>query len=37
VNYPAALPDGRDPASVTALEYTAKSLTEFARAMGIPV
>ncbi len=37
VNYPAALPDGRDPASVTVLEYTAKSLTEFARAMDIPV
>ena len=35
VNYPAALPDGRSPAEVTAMDYTAASLTEFARQMGI--
>lgn len=35
VNYPDALPDGRDPASVSEMEYTARSLTEFARLMGI--
>lgn len=35
VNYPDALPDGRDPASVSVLDYTARSLTEFAEKMGI--
>lgn len=37
VNYPPHLPDGRSPAEVTRLDYTAKSLTEFARMMGIVV
>ena len=35
VNYPPALPDGTSPAAVTAMDYTAESLTEFARMMGI--
>ncbi|MBO6053670.1 MAG: HAD-IA family hydrolase [Clostridia bacterium] len=35
VNYPPALPDGTDPASVTQMDYTASSLTDFARQMGI--
>lgn len=35
VNYPPALPDGSDPAEVSVLDYTAKSLTEFAEKMGI--
>ncbi len=37
VNYPPALPDGTCPAAVTAMDYTASSLTEFARLMGIPL
>lgn len=35
VNYPPALPDGTSPAAVTAMDYTAQSLTEFARMMGV--
>ena len=35
VNYPPALPDGTCPAAVTAMDYTAGSLTEFARLMDI--
>lgn len=35
VNYPPHLPDGRSPADVSQLDYTAQSLTEFARMMGI--
>ena len=35
VNYPHSLPDGRDPAEASVLDYTAKSLTEFALMMGI--
>ena len=35
VNYPPALPDGTSPAAVTAMDYTALSLTEFARMMGV--
>ena len=35
VNYPPALPDGTSPASVTALDFTARSLTEFAVLMGV--
>lgn len=35
VHYPPALPDGTDPAAVTRMDYTAHSLTEFARQMGI--
>ena len=37
VNYPPALPDGTSPAAVTAMDYTAGSLTEFARLMDIPL
>ena len=37
VNYPPALPDGTCPAAVTAMDYTAGSLTEFARLMDIPL
>ena len=37
VNYPPALPDGTSPAAVTAMDYTASSLTEFARLMDIPL
>ncbi|MBQ4353462.1 MAG: HAD-IA family hydrolase [Clostridia bacterium] len=35
VNYPDALPDGRNPAEVSVLDYTAKNLTAFAELMGI--
>ena len=35
VNYPPHLPDGRSPADGVELDYTAKSLTEFAAQMGI--
>ncbi len=35
VNYPPHLPDGRSPAEGVDLDYTAKSLTEFAALMGI--
>ncbi|MBO6052406.1 MAG: HAD-IA family hydrolase [Clostridia bacterium] len=35
VNYPPHLPDGTSPAAVTAMDYTARSLTEFASLMGI--
>ncbi len=35
VNYPPHLPDGTSPAAVTRLDYTAPSLTDFARLMGI--
>ena len=35
VNYAPSLPDGRDPAEVSVLDYKAKSLTEFARMMEI--
>jgi len=37
VNYPPALPDGTCPTAVTAMDYTASSLTEFARLMDIPL
>lgn len=37
VNYPPALPDGTSPAAVTAMDFTAHSLTEFARMMDIPL
>ena len=37
VNYPPALPDGTSPAAVTAMDYTAESLTEFAGLMDIPL
>lgn len=35
VNYPPHLPDGRSPAEDVDLDYTAESLTEFARMVGI--
>lgn len=35
VNYPPHLPDGRSPADGVDLDYTAESLTEFARKVGI--
>ena len=35
VNYPPFLPDGTSPADATKMDYTAGSLTEFARIMGI--
>ncbi len=35
VNYPPALPDGTSPAAVTAMDYVAPSLTDFAVLMGI--
>ena len=35
VNYPPCLPDGTSPAAVTRMDYTAASLTDFARQMGI--
>ena len=35
VNYPPCLPDGTSPAAVTHMDYTAASLTDFARQMGI--
>ena len=35
VNYPYALPDGTSPAAVTAMDYSARSLTEFAVLTGI--
>lgn len=35
VNYPDALPDGRNPAEASVLDYTAQSLTEFAEKMRI--
>lgn len=35
VNYPPCLPDGTSPADGVDLDYTAKSLTEFARLVGI--
>ena len=35
VNYPPALPDGTSPAAVTAMDFTASSLTEFAAQMGV--
>ena len=37
VNYPPALPDGTSPAAVTAMDFTAESLTDFARIMEIPL
>ena len=37
VNYPSALPDGTSPAAVTAMDFTAESLTDFARIMEIPL
>ena len=37
VNYPPHLPDGRSPAEGVDLDYTATSLTEFARLMDIPL
>ena len=37
VNYPPALPDGTSPAAVTAMDYTAESLTGFAGKMDIPL
>ena len=37
VNYPPALPDGTSPAAVTAMDFTATSLPEFARMMDIPL
>ena len=37
VNYPPALPHGTSPAAVTAMDFTAHSLTEFARMMDIPL
>ena len=35
VGYPPYLPDGRSPAAVTAMDCAARTLTEFARMMGI--
>lgn len=35
VNYPYALPDGTSPAAVTAMDFSARSLTEFAVLTGI--
>ena len=35
VNYPPCLPDGTSPAAATQMDYTASSLTDFARQMGI--
>ena len=35
VNYPACLPDGSSPADHSVMKYKAKSLTEFAKLVGI--